>query len=197
MAPSRWSSAHSPVNFGKSEKGGLGHRPRFRVSMSVEGQDGPIFTPARSRSQGPLSDQVTDDPNPRGQCRSWVDFSRTIDASGTTGIGASDPLPSAPAKVGLLTRQPTFGVGDGDYSLRAPERSGPSCRRTPAADAAGILSLLSNGDGAILDWTAEPRDVLETESPAVPCSPHRATSGKLAPRFASLGRNRCETTRSA
>src|SRR5438270_8552032 len=30
--------------------------------------------------------------------------------------GASDPLPSVPAKVGLLNRQPTFGLGDGDYS---------------------------------------------------------------------------------
>jgi hypothetical protein len=37
------------------------------------GQDRPIFAPARLRSQGPLSDQVADAPNPRGQCRSWVD----------------------------------------------------------------------------------------------------------------------------
>ena len=36
------------------------------------GQDRPIFAPARSRSQGPLSDQVGDAPNPRGQCRSLV-----------------------------------------------------------------------------------------------------------------------------
>ena len=39
--------------------------------MSEMGQDRPIFAPARSRSQGPLSDQVADAPNPRGQCRSW------------------------------------------------------------------------------------------------------------------------------
>jgi len=34
------SSAHSPVHFGKSEKGGLGYRPRFRGAMSVEGHGG-------------------------------------------------------------------------------------------------------------------------------------------------------------
>src|SRR6267154_1637329 len=44
---------------------GRGPGPR----MSVSGQDRPIFAPARSRSQGPLSDQVADAPNPRGQCR--------------------------------------------------------------------------------------------------------------------------------
>jgi hypothetical protein len=33
----------------------------------------PIFAPAHSKSQGPLSDQVADVPNPRGQCRYWVD----------------------------------------------------------------------------------------------------------------------------
>jgi hypothetical protein len=41
------------------------------------GQDRPIFAPACSRSQGPLSDQVADAPNPRGQCRNWVDLSRS------------------------------------------------------------------------------------------------------------------------
>ena len=33
-----------------------------------------------------------------------------------TEIGASDPLPSVPARVGLLNWQPTLGPGDGDYS---------------------------------------------------------------------------------
>jgi hypothetical protein len=32
------------------------------------------------------------------------------------GFGASDPLPSVPARVGLLNRYPTLGSGDGDYS---------------------------------------------------------------------------------
>jgi hypothetical protein len=31
-------------------------------------------------------------------------------------FGASDPLPSAPARVGLLDRQPTLGTDDGNYS---------------------------------------------------------------------------------
>jgi hypothetical protein len=32
-----------------------------------------MLSQARSRSKGPLSDQVADAPYPRGQCRSWVD----------------------------------------------------------------------------------------------------------------------------
>ena len=35
---------------------------------------------------------------------------------GMAGIGASDPLPSGQARVGLLNRQPTLGASDGDYS---------------------------------------------------------------------------------
>ncbi len=31
-------------------------------------------------------------------------------------IGAPDPLPSVPARVGLLNRQPPLGLGDGGYS---------------------------------------------------------------------------------
>jgi hypothetical protein len=38
------------------------------------GQHRPIFAPARSRSQGPLSDQVADAPNPRGQCRTEMNY---------------------------------------------------------------------------------------------------------------------------
>jgi hypothetical protein len=37
------------------------------------GQERPILSQARSRSKGPLSDQVADATKPRGQCRSWVD----------------------------------------------------------------------------------------------------------------------------
>src|SRR5215471_17162189 len=36
-------------------------------------KDGPILSQARSRSKGPLSDQVADATKPRGQCRSWVE----------------------------------------------------------------------------------------------------------------------------
>jgi hypothetical protein len=32
-------------------------------------------------------------------------------------LSASDPLPSVPATIGLLDRQPMLGPGDGDYSL--------------------------------------------------------------------------------
>ena len=36
-------------------------------------KDGPILSQARSRSKGPLSDQVADATKPRRQCRSWVE----------------------------------------------------------------------------------------------------------------------------
>jgi hypothetical protein len=40
-------------------------------------KDGPLLWQARSRSKGPLSDQVADATKPRGQCRSWVESGRT------------------------------------------------------------------------------------------------------------------------
>ena len=40
-------------------------------------KDGPILSQARSRSKGPLSDQVADATKPRGQCRSWVASGRS------------------------------------------------------------------------------------------------------------------------
>ena len=41
MAPSRWTSAHSPVHFSESEKGDVGHllRRQFQASRSIEGQN--------------------------------------------------------------------------------------------------------------------------------------------------------------
>jgi hypothetical protein len=36
-------------------------------------KDGSMLSQARSRSKGPLSDQVADAPYPRSQCRSWVE----------------------------------------------------------------------------------------------------------------------------
>ena len=62
-------------------------------------KDGPILSQARSRSKGPLSDQVADATKPRGQCRSWVDPCRWVTALRTAGIGASRPFQCAPAKV--------------------------------------------------------------------------------------------------
>jgi hypothetical protein len=62
---------------------------KSNVRKSGTGQDRPIFAPARSRSQGPLSDQVADAPNPRGQCRSWVDSDGSISVPRTAGIGVT------------------------------------------------------------------------------------------------------------
>jgi hypothetical protein len=47
------------------------------VACRLRVKDGPILSQARSRSKGPLSDQVADAPNSRGQCRSWVESSRS------------------------------------------------------------------------------------------------------------------------
>jgi hypothetical protein len=54
--------------------------------------DGPILSQARSRSKGPLSDQVADAPNSRGQCRSWVASRDSMAIPRTAGIGASRSL---------------------------------------------------------------------------------------------------------
>jgi hypothetical protein len=56
--------------------------------MSALVKDGPILSQARSKSKGPLSDQLADATNPRGQCRSWVDLSRSIVFARTAGVGA-------------------------------------------------------------------------------------------------------------
>ena len=45
------------------------------VSNGVK--DGPILSQARSRSKGPLSDQVADATKPRDQCRGWVDLTHS------------------------------------------------------------------------------------------------------------------------
>ena len=47
-----------------------------------------MLSQARSRSKGPLSDQVADAPNSSGQCRSGVDSSGSIQVPPTAGFGA-------------------------------------------------------------------------------------------------------------
>src|SRR6516164_3442763 len=48
------------------------------IELPLRVKDGPILSQARSRSIGPLSDQVVDAPNPSGQCRSRVGTSRPL-----------------------------------------------------------------------------------------------------------------------
>ena len=52
-----------------------------------------------------------------GRERPRLRFATSAPSRNGSESALSDPLPSAPAKVGLLTRQPTLGSGDGDYSL--------------------------------------------------------------------------------
>ena len=52
-------------------------------------KDGPILSQARSRSKGPLSDQVADATKPRGQCRSWIASGRIYN-DGVSLIGEAD-----------------------------------------------------------------------------------------------------------
>jgi hypothetical protein len=120
-------ACRSPRSRGASCSNGRGDQPFWWASAtpsrkadpalakSAMGQDRPIFAPARSRSQGPLSDQVADAPNPRGECRSWVDTGyspaaqRTVAVSTPTidrppsgtrpyaGRPLADPAPCRPA----------------------------------------------------------------------------------------------------
>ena len=55
-------------------------------------KDGPILSQTRSRSKGPLSDQVADATKPRRQCRSWVGLTRSTHERRTAGFGAWRPL---------------------------------------------------------------------------------------------------------
>jgi len=66
-----------------------------------------MLSQARSRSKGPLSDQVADAPYPRGQCRSWVEPCRSISVPRMAGIGA-EPPPAVRLKT--LLGRPVFGV---------------------------------------------------------------------------------------
>ena len=60
--------------------------------ITAPGQDGPILSQARSRSKGPLSDQVADAPNSSGQCRSRVDLRRLVVVRRKAEIGALQPV---------------------------------------------------------------------------------------------------------
>src|SRR3984893_1327216 len=105
--------------------------PPSRVLVtSAWGQDRPIFAPARSRSQGPLSDQVADAPNPRGQCRGWVDGGQSwgggSDREATCSIIIVGELLSARQRlrVGLLLRR-SFGCRN-NVHRRPSWRTSPS-----------------------------------------------------------------------
>jgi hypothetical protein len=60
-----------------------------------------LLSQARSRSKGPLSDQVADATKPRGQCRSWVEPPRSEAWAGRSGIGGSAPSDKLQARVGF------------------------------------------------------------------------------------------------
>ena len=77
---------------------------------------GPILSQARLSSKGPLSDQVLDAPNSHGQCRSWVEPSRSGARPGRSGIGASRPLWRIPAIVSFLNPQPALSLVGGNGS---------------------------------------------------------------------------------
>src|ERR1700746_2113947 len=78
-------------------------------------KDGPILSQARSRSKGPLSDQVADAPNPRVQCRSWVDPCRSAPIRRTAVDGAPFSLQRLPAKVSSLNAERPLGLGGANW----------------------------------------------------------------------------------
>jgi hypothetical protein len=83
------------------------------VSNGVK--DGPILSQARSRSKGPLSDQVADATKPRDQCRGWVDLTHSpkcirtaarrrnaADEAGTLGQPPSEVAAATVVRVGFI-----------------------------------------------------------------------------------------------
>jgi hypothetical protein len=73
--PSAWHRARCPISrfraYWNQPPRPTRGAPRSGFPLRVK--DGPILSQARSRSRGPLSDQVADAPNSHGQCRSWVE----------------------------------------------------------------------------------------------------------------------------
>jgi len=65
------------VSRSRAPSSGLGEEVDEVFDFAVRGprwvKDGPLLSRARSRSKGPLSDQVADAPDACGQCRSWVE----------------------------------------------------------------------------------------------------------------------------
>jgi hypothetical protein len=53
---------------------------------------------------------------PQGKWPRWFAAGGLAGVAERSAFGATDPLPSALARVGLLNRQPTLGTGDGNYS---------------------------------------------------------------------------------
>ena len=93
--------------------GGALHRFIAWIDLPHWVKDGPILSQARSRSKGPMSDQVADAPNSRGQCRSWVASRDSMAIPRTAGIGASRPLRRIPAIVSFLNPQPALSFRNG------------------------------------------------------------------------------------
>ena len=85
--------------------------------ITAPGQGRPILSQARSRSKGPLSDQVADPPNSSGQCRSRVDCCRPRLGHLGSANGASCPFPWVLANVPSPNPQQPLAAGNG---TRAP-----------------------------------------------------------------------------
>ena len=78
--------------------------PELTGGLPLWVKDGPLLSRARSRSKGPLSDQVADAPDACGQWRSWVDSGGSIVVLRTAAIGALPPFTGTAAKDPLLPR---------------------------------------------------------------------------------------------
>src|SRR6185312_12820787 len=81
------------------------------------GQDRPTFAPVRSRSQGPLADQVADAPNPRGQCRSWVELPHSGQDREGPESGTDPAVTLATDKRGDCPEHDVISQGHGDAGL--------------------------------------------------------------------------------
>ena len=80
-------TAHHPVDNARTATRAPSRASGFVLRL----KDGPLLSRARSRSKGPLLDQVADAPDTCGQCRSWVGLAR-LTSRQPNGINRRDPV---------------------------------------------------------------------------------------------------------
>jgi hypothetical protein len=89
-------TSNGTLQDGCDERYDVRFRKRWRCLLRVK--DGPLLSRARSRSKGPLSDQVADAPDACRQSRSWVDSGGSIVLLRTAAIGAMQPMRPRPGE---------------------------------------------------------------------------------------------------
>jgi hypothetical protein len=134
-----------------------GHYTPIVLKRPLWVKDGPILSQTRSRSKGPLWDQVADATKPRGQCRSWVDLTRSPTGIPTAGFGASRPLRRIAAIVSFLNPQPALSLVGGNRS--SCPISGIACRRRRQGVATWRLNYRGSSGKTRIEATTKGLDI--------------------------------------